>query len=64
MALAGLTMASCTQEHIDVQYIPENAVAPGLGDIQGCALEEDGANIDMLLRTRCHRETCKSHTAI
>ena len=45
MALAGLTMASCTQEHIDVQYIPENAVAPVLGDIQGCALEEDGADI-------------------
>ena len=45
MALAGLTMASCTQEHIDVQYFPENAVAPVLGDIQGCALEEDGANI-------------------
>ena len=45
MALAGLTMASCTQEHIDVQYIPENAVAPVLGDIQGCELQEDGANI-------------------
>ena len=45
MALAGLTMASCTQEHIDVQYIPENAVAPVLGDIQGCALEEGGADI-------------------
>ena len=45
MALAGLTMASCTQEHIDVQYIPENAVAPVLGDIQGCELEEDGADI-------------------
>ena len=45
MALAGLTMASCTQEHIDVQYIPENAVAPVLGDIQGCELAEDGADI-------------------
>ena len=45
MALAGLTMASCTQEHIDVQYIPENAVAPVLGDIQGCALEDGGADI-------------------
>lgn len=45
MALAGLTMASCTQEHIDVQYIPGNAVAPVLGDIQGCALEEEGADI-------------------
>ena len=45
MALAGITMASCTQEHIDVQYIPENAVAPVLGDIQGCALEDGGADI-------------------
>ena len=45
MALAGLTMASCTQEHIDVQYIPGNAVAPILGDIQGCALEDGGADI-------------------
>ena len=45
MALAGLTMASCTQEHIDVQYIPGNAVAPVLGDIQGCALEDGGADI-------------------
>ena len=45
MALAGLTMASCTQEHIDVQYIPGNVVAPVLGDIQGCDLEEEGADI-------------------
>ena len=45
LALAGLTMASCTQEHIDVQYIPENAVAPTLGEIQGCALEDGGADI-------------------
>ena len=45
MALAGLTMASCTQEHIDVQYIPENAVAPTLGAIEGCELQEDGADI-------------------
>ena len=45
LALAGVTFASCTQEHIDVQYIPENAVAPVLGDIQGCALEDGGADI-------------------
>ncbi len=45
LALAGLTMASCTQEHIDVQYIPENAVAPTLGDIQGCELQDGGADI-------------------
>lgn len=45
LALAGLTMASCTQEHIDVQYIPENAVAPTLGAIEGCALADGGADI-------------------
>ncbi len=45
MALAGLTMASCTQEHIDVQYIPENAVAPTLGAIEGCDLSDGGADI-------------------
>lgn len=45
MALTGLTMASCTQEHIDVQYIPENAVAPTLGTIEGCDLSDGGADI-------------------
>ena len=45
LALAGLTMASCTQEHIDVQYIPENAVAPTLGTIEGCDLSDGGADI-------------------
>ena len=45
MALAGLTMASCTQEHIDVQYIPGNVVAPVLGEIEGCELAEDGQDI-------------------
>ena len=45
MALAGITMASCTQEHIDVQYIPENAVAPTLGTIEGCDLSDGGADI-------------------
>ena len=45
LALAGLTMASCTQEHIDVQYIPENAVAPTLGNIEGCELQDGGADI-------------------
>ena len=42
LALAGVAATSCTQEHIDVQYLPENAVAPVLGDIQGCALEDGG----------------------
>ena len=45
LALAGVTFASCVQEHIEVQYIPENAVAPVLGDIKGCALEDGGADI-------------------
>ena len=45
MALAGVAFASCTQEHIDVQYFPENAVAPVLGDIAGCDLAEGGADI-------------------
>ena len=45
LALAGVAATSCTQEHIDVQYLPENAVAPVLGDIQGCTLEDGGADI-------------------
>ena len=45
MALAGLTLASCAQDHIDVQYNPENAVAPVLGAIEGCDLSDGGADI-------------------
>ena len=45
LALSGLAMVSCTQEHIDVQYIPENAVAPVLGAVEGCDLSEDGNDI-------------------
>ena len=45
MALAGLTMASCTQEHIDVQYNPENVVAPVLGAIADVDFTKDEANI-------------------
>ena len=45
LALAGVVATSCTQEHIDVQYIPENAVAPVLGTIEGCTLSEGGADI-------------------
>lgn len=45
IALTGLAFASCTQEHIDVQYNPENAVAPTLGAIEGCELSEGGADI-------------------
>lgn len=45
LALAGVVATSCTQEHIDVQYIPGNVVAPVLGNIEGCELAEDGADI-------------------
>lgn len=45
LALSGLAMVSCTQEHIDVQYIPENAVAPVLGAVEGCDLSEGGNDI-------------------
>ena len=45
IALTGLAFASCTQEHIDVQYNPENAVAPVLGAIEGCELSDGGADI-------------------
>ena len=45
IALTGLAFASCTQEHIDVQYNPENAVAPTLGAIEGCDLSDGGADI-------------------
>ncbi len=31
-ALALVGMASCAQDHIEVQYLPENAVAPTLGE--------------------------------
>ena len=44
LALAGVVATSCTQEHIDVQYIPDNVVAPVLGTIEGCELYE-GENI-------------------
>ena len=45
LALTGVVATSCTQEHIDVQYFPENAVAPTLGAIEGCALSDGGADI-------------------
>lgn len=45
IALTGLAFVSCTQEHIDVQYNPENAVAPTLGAIEGCELSDGGADI-------------------
>lgn len=45
LALAGLTFASCTQEHIEVQYNPANAVAPTLGNIEGCDLSDGGNDI-------------------
>ncbi len=63
LALAGVAATSCTQEHIDVQYIPENAVAPVLGDIQGCALEDGGADIVVeYTKAEFGVATAQSHT--
>ena len=45
LALAGVVATSCTQEHVEVQYIPGNVVAPTLGAIEGCDLSDDGADI-------------------
>ena len=45
MALAAVVATSCTQEHIDAQFIPGNVVAPVLGAIEGTTLAEDGADI-------------------
>lgn len=47
MALAGVVATSCTQEHIDAQYIPGNAVAPTLGEISGGVLESTGADLNV-----------------
>ena len=45
MALAAVVATSCTQEHIEAQFIPGNVVAPVLGAIEGVTLAEDGENI-------------------
>lgn len=45
LALAGATLASCEQEHIDAQYLPENVAAPVLGNIAGGVLTDGGANV-------------------
>ncbi|MBQ6612114.1 MAG: SusE domain-containing protein, partial [Alistipes sp.] len=45
LALAGVVATSCTQEHVEVQYIPGNVVAPTLGNIEGCTLSEGGNDI-------------------
>ena len=45
LALAGVVATSCTQEHVEVQYIPGNVVAPTLGAIEGCDLVDGGADI-------------------
>lgn len=45
LALAGVVATSCVQEHIEVQYIPGNVVAPTLGTIEGCDLSEGGNDI-------------------
>lgn len=45
LALAGATLASCEQEHIDAQYLPENVVAPVLGNIAGGELTDGGESV-------------------
>lgn len=45
LALAGVVATSCTQEHVEVQYIPGNVVAPTLGVIEGCDLTDGGNDI-------------------
>ncbi len=45
IALSGLFLAACTQEHIEVQINPNNLKAQALGNIEGCQLAEDGENI-------------------
>ncbi|MCQ2166156.1 MAG: SusE domain-containing protein [Bacteroidales bacterium] len=45
IALSGMLLAACTQEHIEVQINPNNLKAQALGNIEGCQLAEDGENI-------------------
>lgn len=45
LALAGVVATSCVQEHVEVQYIPGNVVAPTLGAIEGCDLSDGGNDI-------------------
>ena len=45
LALAGVVATSCVQEHVEVQYIPGNVVAPTLGTIEGCDLSDGGNDI-------------------
>ena len=45
LALAGVVATSCTQEHVEVQYIPGNDGAPSLGAFEGCPLSEGGSDI-------------------
>lgn len=42
IALAGAFFASCEQEHIDAQYLPENVEPAVLGNIVGGVLAADG----------------------
>lgn len=42
IALAGAFFASCEQEHIDAQYLPENVQPAVLGNIAGGVLAADG----------------------
>ena len=45
IALVGLMVSSCVQEHIEAQFFPENVTVQGLGSITGIALSEDGPAI-------------------
>lgn len=44
IALAGL-LAACTQEHIGAKFNPGDVTVQQLGNIEGCTLTEDGADI-------------------
>lgn len=44
-ALAGLCFTSCTQEHFSARLNPDQFTDQVLGNVTGCALAEDGANI-------------------
>ena len=45
LAFTGLLALSCAQEHLDVVFDPSKVTGQTLGEIAGCALSEDGADI-------------------
>ena len=47
-AWAGFALTACEQEHMDVQYLPGNVVAPVAGEVTGAgALSLDGPGVTM-----------------